>query len=111
MLVVATLRTLVMTLEEFIHSLESRDASPRLPAPLRALWHEARGDWDSAHKIVQGEDTAEAAWVHAYLHRKEGDAANAAYWYRRSMRPVSTDTLENEWRLIARDLLAESKTS
>ncbi len=94
-----------MTLDDYIASLKNERPSPELPAPLQALWHEARGDWASAHRIVQGEDTAEAAWVHAYLHRKEGDAANAAYWYRRSKRPVSTEALENEWRSIVTDLI------
>ena len=98
-----------MTLDDYTASLKNDAPLPGLPATLQALWHEARGDWESAHKIVQAENSAEAAWVHAYLHRKEGDAANAAYWYRRSKRPVSTDTLENEWRSIARDLLADSK--
>ncbi len=100
------LHALIMTLEEFIRSLKSKDSPVNLPASLRALWHEAHGDWNAAHKIVQGEDSADAAWVHAYLHRKEGDAANAAYWYRRTGRAVSAETLENEWRSIARDLLA-----
>ena len=76
-----------------------------MSAPLQALWQEARGEWKRAHEIVQGEDTAEAAWVHAYLHRKEGDSANAGYWYRRAKRPVSTEALENEWRCIVTDLI------
>ncbi|KPK32388.1 MAG: hypothetical protein AMJ66_06625 [Betaproteobacteria bacterium SG8_40] len=100
-----------MTIDDYIASLKKETFPPGLPAPLQALWHEARGDWESAHKIVQGEDTAEAAWVHAFLHRKEGDAANAAYWYRRSKRPVSTDSLDSEWRSIAGDLLASGNVS
>jgi hypothetical protein len=95
-----------MTLDDYIASLKDEAPLPGLPPTLQALWHEARGDWESAHEIVQGESSAEAAWVHAYLHRKEGDAANAAYWYRRSRHSVSTDSLEIEWRSIAADLLA-----
>ena len=52
--------------------------------PLAALWWAAKGNWDEAHKIVQDEETADAAWVHAYLHRVEGDLGNAGYWYRRA---------------------------
>ena len=53
-------------------------------APLAALWWAAKGEWDKAHEIVQDEDDADAAWVHAYLHRVEGDLGNAGYWYRRA---------------------------
>ena len=74
---------------------------------LEALWHDAKGDWDSAHKVVQSEESAEAAWVHAYLHRKEGDLSNAGGWYRRAGRPASTAPLKEEWETIARALLSE----
>ena len=50
---------------------------------LQALWHDANGDWGEAHRLAQAQDDREGAWVHAYLHRKEGDRSNAAYWYRR----------------------------
>jgi len=94
-----------MTLADYLASLNDDDPPSGLPSPLQSLWQEARGDWDRAHKIVQAQDTTDAAWVHAYLHRKEGDAANAGYWYRRAQRPVSDDTLENEWRDIVGTLL------
>ncbi|HUU72283.1 MAG TPA: hypothetical protein VMW70_06640 [Burkholderiales bacterium] len=94
-----------MTLADYLASLNDDDPPSGLPAPLQSLWQEARGDWDRAHKIVQAQDTTDAAWVHAYLHRKEGDAANAGYWYRRAQRPVSDGTLENEWRDIVSTLL------
>jgi hypothetical protein len=67
---------------------------------------EARGDWDSAHQIAQDDDSRDGAWVHAYLHRKEGDAGNAAYWYRRAAQPVASGALDEEWRSIANALLA-----
>jgi hypothetical protein len=94
-------------LDDLIASVESGSMPESLPAPLQALWQDARGDWDHAHRIVQADDSAAAAWVHAYLHRKEGDPANAAYWYRRAKRPACDDALENEWRSIAGALLGQ----
>ena len=78
------------------------DAKPAdgLAPPLAALWWAGKGDWDAAHKIVMNEDTADAAWVHAYLHRVEGDLSNAGYWYRRAGRPEAKDTLDAEWQRI-----------
>ncbi len=82
------------------------DDPPRLPAPLRALWLDARGDWDGAHKCVDSADDPQSCWVHAYLHRKAGDLANARYWYARAGRPPQTGPLEAEWAEIAAALLA-----
>ena len=76
-----------------------------LTAPLRALWHEAKGDWATAHHIVMNAQSAAAAWVHAYLHRKEGDLDNARYWYRKAKRPEATGALDDEWSMIAAALL------
>ena len=75
-------------------------------AALQSLWWAAKGEWDKSHALVQGDACREAAWVHAYLHRVEGDAANAAYWYRRAGEPVCALGLEDEWRAIAAALLA-----
>ena len=93
-----------MTLDEFRASMAGAHP-PTLPPLLAALWHDARGDWRRAHEISQDIETAQAAWVHAYLHRKEGDAGNAAYWYRRAGQPVATDALESEWTRIVSALL------
>ncbi len=71
-----------------------------------ALWWAGRGEWERAHRIVMGADTQEAAWVHAHLHRVEGDLGNAAYWYRRAGRQVAEGPLEAEWDAIAADLLS-----
>ena len=71
-----------------------------------ALCHAAHGEWETAHELVQHEAGADAAWVHAWLHRYEGDLANAAYWYRRACRPVEDGDLDSEWRSIATELLA-----
>ena len=72
---------------------------------LLALWWDAKGDWDRAHEVAQDVPGADGAWVHAYLHRKEGDSGNAAYWYAQAGRPVAKDSLEAEWERIVADLL------
>ena len=80
-----------------------------LEPPLAALWWAAKGDWDQAHKIVQDESDANSAWVHAYLHRVEGDLGNAGYWYRQAGQPVAKDSLEAEWERIVSALLGSGK--
>lgn len=77
-----------------------------LAGPLAGLWWAAKGDWDRAHKIVQDDESPDAAWVHAYLHRVEGDLPNAGYWYRAAGQPVARGTLDEEWAAIAAALLA-----
>lgn len=94
-----------MTIEEFTASLAAAAPPAHVSAPLRALWQDARGNWDEAHAIAQEVDDGSGAWVHAYLHRKEGDTANAAYWYRRAGRTPATDSLRDEWRRIVSALL------
>ncbi len=71
-----------------------------------ALWWEAKGDWHQAHKCAQQQGDADGAWVHAYLHRVEGDMRNAAGWYGRAGKPVASVPLPEEWETIARALLA-----
>ena len=75
---------------------------------MQALWHDARGDWEHAHRCAQADEGRDASWVHAYLHRKEGDAGNASYWYRRASRniPAPGLVLSAEWTQIAEELLA-----
>jgi hypothetical protein len=93
-----------MTPADFKNSITSK-APPNLAPPLQSLWWAAKGDWDTAHKIVMGEEGADAAWVHAYLHRVEGDLANAGYWYRTAGKPVAKGPLEAEWEAISVALL------
>ena len=95
-----------MTLQEFTASLSAAEPPPVAPA-LRALWHDARGDWDAAHSVAQDADDQSGAWVHAYLHRKEGDISNARYWYDRAGRPEASDSLEAEWSRIVTALLRD----
>ncbi len=93
-----------MTFDEFRATLRS-DQPPAVAAGLVALWHDARGDWDKAHAVAQEIGDEVGAWIHAYLHRKEGDADNAAYWYRRARQPIASDSLDAEWIRITTALL------
>ena len=99
-----------MSFAEFAASI-SRDPTPPAGcgAALTALWHDRKGDWELAHRSVQDESGRDAAWVHAYLHRKEGDHGNAAYWYARARKPVvaADASLDAEWEEIAGTLLGE----
>lgn len=81
------------------------EAPEGISAALTALWWDRRGEWDRAHQAAQGDEGREGAWVHAYLHRKEGDVGNASYWYRRAGRPVQSGDLEAEWEGMVRALL------
>ena len=98
-----------MSIADFRASLSGSSPTPALAPPLAARWWAAKGDWDKAHKIVQDEPTREAAWVHAYLHRVEGDLSNAGYWYRRAGKPVADGSLETEWDSIASTLTASAE--
>src|SRR6476661_6226305 len=91
------------------HSASVATAPPTgLAGPLLALWWEARGDWTRAHEAAQAGEDADSAWVHAYLHRREGDLANADYWYCRAGRQRPASSLEVEWAAIAAALLPVS---
>jgi hypothetical protein len=94
-----------MDLPAFIASLQTPRPPAKLPPLLLALWKEARGEWDAAHHIAQDIGTLDAARVHAYLHRKEGDRDNADYWYRKAGRTPHSGPLDDEWRDLVRDLL------
>jgi hypothetical protein len=93
-----------MNLSAFKRSL-SRAAPPQLTPALLALWWAGRGDWERAHTTAMSDDGADCAWVHAYLHRVEGDPDNAGYWYRRARRAPASGPLADEWDAIAVALL------
>jgi hypothetical protein len=97
----------VVSLAEFKASLSGAAPAPGLDAPLAALWWAAKGNWDEAHRIAQDQETTDAAWVHAYLHRVEGDLGNAGYWYRRTGKKVAEGSLETEWVEIVSALLGD----
>jgi hypothetical protein len=93
-----------VTLDEFRATL-SDTSPPNVSPALIALWHDARGDWEKAHDVAQDVDGDSGSWVHAYLHRKEGDLGNAGYWYRQARRPVANNALSDEWNGIVATLL------
>lgn len=92
------------TLAAFLQSLTKPDPPAGLAGPLLALWHAEKEDWGAAHGIVMNDDSREAAWVHACLHRQEGDLGNAGYWYGRAGQPVAEGPVEAERRAIAEAL-------
>ena len=98
----------VMDYDQFRATLEQLTPPAALPPLLAALWWDAKGEWSRAHEIAQSVETADAAWVHAYLHRKEGDTGNAAYWYRQAGQPPCKLPLDAEWEEIVSALLART---
>ncbi len=94
-----------MNFKQFQTSLKADQPPSDLPLVLAALWWDAKGDWTKAHECAQQQEAPDHAWVHAYLHRKEGDLDNAGYWYRRAGKPICRGTLEDEWNGIAEALL------
>jgi hypothetical protein len=97
-----------MTLAEFEATLTEPEPPADLPPLLQALWHERCGDWTRAHEITQEIDNDDASWLHAYLHRREGDLSNARYWYRHAGKAPASGRLDDEWRVIVEALLARS---
>lgn len=95
------------TVQQFIQSLASDRPPAGLEAPLTGLWWDAKGDWDQAHKCVDHLEDHAGMRVHAYLHRREGDLGNAAYWYRQIGRTMPDLTLEAERDLLVKELLAD----
>ena len=94
-----------MTLEDFRNSLTATELPAGLSLALAGLWWDAKGDWTRAHESAQQDEGIEGSWVHAYLHRKEGDQDNAAYWYSRAGKPACREPLDSEWIDIATVLL------
>ena len=95
-----------MTLDKFRQSLAQKEPPAELTLALAGLWWDAQGDWTRAHESAQQDEGVEGSWVHAYLHRKEGDNANASYWYSRAGKPVCRDSLDSEWLDIVTHLLS-----
>ena len=97
-----------MTMEQLRASLKSDSPPGGLSVALAGLWWDAKGDWTKAHESAQQDEGVAGSWVHAYLHRKEGDSSNAAYWYSRAGRRPSRAALEEEWEEIAVALLVDT---
>jgi hypothetical protein len=93
-----------VTISEFKASLQNEACSFSNPL-LNALWHDWNGNWEMAHEIAQDVVSVDGSWVHAYLHRKEGDLSNAAYWYEKAKKKMPTSLLADEWESILKELL------
>ncbi|MGH9615498.1 MAG: hypothetical protein ACRD28_02070 [Acidobacteriaceae bacterium] len=100
-----------MNLDDFKKSIAAQEPPTGLSSPLQALWWDANGDWTKAHKQVDELDTKDGMAVHAYLHRKEGQTANADYWYQRAGRAFYRTTLDSEWQALVEALLSNDEHS
>ena len=98
---------MAMTLDAFTRSVSLSKPPAELAPSLQALWWVAKDDWERAHQIVMAHEDCDCVWVHAYLHRREGDLPNARWWYKEAKRPVATGSLDDEWKAILRALLNE----
>lgn len=94
-----------MTLLEFKESIKQSNPPSHIDNLLQALWYDAKGNWETAHDLAQEVNTLDGSWIHAYLHRKEGDLGNASYWYHRANQPVCKKSLVEEWEEIVSALL------
>ena len=96
---------MTMTFHDFRKLLTASEPPAELTLALAGLWWDAKGDWTRAHESAQQDEGMEGSWVHAYLHRKEGDHSNAAYWYYRAGKPLCREPMDAEWLLIVTVLL------
>ncbi|RZA03563.1 MAG: hypothetical protein EOP47_02435 [Sphingobacteriaceae bacterium] len=92
-------------LTKFKESLNAEQSGPGLSAQLKSLWYDGKGNWDKAHAEVDHLNDTASAWVHAYLHRKEGDTWNADYWYRRAGKTRPNISLDEEWEQLVLEFL------
>lgn len=94
-----------MDLENFRNSLSQASPPLQVSDHLKALWYDAKDDWEQSHTIIQDIDDINAAWIHAYLHRKEGDIWNADYWYSKAGKKRPSVPLDQEWENIVEALI------
>ncbi len=94
-----------MNLSTFTESLSANEPPLNISVYLKSLWYDAKGDWDKAHQLIQDVEDKNASWIHAYLHRKEGDVANSDYWYSRAGKNRPSLSLEKEWKEIVTALI------
>lgn len=94
-----------MELNNFVLSLQEPAPPVSVSLYLQALWYDGKGNWNKAHDLIQDVEDSTAAWIHAYLHRKEGDNGNARYWYHRAGKKFPALSLQEEWEEIVGELL------
>ena len=95
----------MLSFDDFIISLSGTNPSLGLSVYLQSLWYDGKGDWNKAHTIIQDIEDDTGSWIHAYLHRKEGDKFNANYWYNKAGKSIPHYSLEQEWQEIIKALL------
>jgi len=95
-----------MTIEEFKATLQATAPERSWNTLLQALWYDGKGSWEAAHNIAQDVHTKDGSWIHAYLHRKEGDEGNASYWYYRAGKKMPTTSLDEEWIELVQHFVA-----
>jgi hypothetical protein len=93
---------MIMNYTEFIKTLSNAQPPSGISALLKALWYDAKNDWESSHNIAQDIHDENGSWIHAYLHRREGDLFNARYWYNRARKPEPNVSLKEEWDELVR---------
>ncbi|MBX3238567.1 MAG: hypothetical protein KIT80_07285 [Chitinophagaceae bacterium] len=94
-----------MDYNNFIATISDKQPPVSVSSYLQALWYDAKGYWEQSHNIVQDIHDDTGSWIHAYLHRKEGDTGNARYWYSRAGRPFPGFSLQEEWEQMVKELL------
>ena len=97
-----------MTYDEFMSSLSSSNPPANIPDVLKALWYDGKNDWESSHNIAQDINDINGSWVHAYLHRKEGDISNARYWYSRAGKREPHVSLKQEWEELVKHFIEQA---
>lgn len=98
----------MMNYDNFLKSILSNDPNQDLSASLQSLWWDKKGDWEKSHDIAQDIPSNEGFWIHAYLHRKEGDILNADYWYAKAGKVRPYQSLDKEWELLVKHILTNS---
>ncbi|PWT95097.1 MAG: hypothetical protein C5B52_18595 [Bacteroidetes bacterium] len=96
-----------MEYKDFIDSLKNSESPKNMSIYLQALWEDGKKNWDRAHELIQDVEDENASWIHAYLHRKEGDAGNALYWYNRARKKMPNISLDEEWKFLVENFLKE----
>lgn len=91
-----------MDYDQFIGSLSAAQPPQDLSPVLLSLWYDGKQDWESAHHVAQDIPGPNGSWIHAYLHRKEGDLFNARYWYRQAGKEEPASSLEDEWKQLVK---------
>jgi len=98
-----------MNLHDFISSTSQPHPPEEISVYLTSLWHDAKGNWEKAHDVIQELEDKTASWIHAYLHRKEGDLWNADYWYSKAGRKRPSVSLEEEWKDISASVISNNR--